>query len=114
MIKNKILPIIIFAKYLIDIVPKYINYIKIYKDEICIYTHPNNIFPLVYMLKNHNNCKFEQLVDISGVDYPNKSKRFEVVYNFLSISFNFRLRIKTKVNEITPVNSVSKIFKSSL
>ena len=111
---NKILPLIIFSKYLIDIIPKYIKYIKINKNEICIYVKSKDFFFFAFFLTKHNNCKFEQLIDICGVDYPNKLRRFEVVYNFLSISFNFRLRIKVIVDEITPINSISKIFKSSL
>ena len=112
--KNKIIQLIIFSKYLLDLLPNYIKFIKIYKDEICIYVKKKYLTIFINFFKNHIICKFNQLIDICGVDYPNKKKRFEVVYNVLSIYFNFRVRIKVQVDEISPINSVSKIFKSSL
>ena len=111
---TKLLIKILFSKYILDIIPKYIYRINLYKDELYIYVKPIYIEPVVFFLKNHKNCKFEQLVDICGVDYPNKRNRFEIIYTFLSIAFNFRLHIKTTVNEITPVNSISLIFNSGL
>jgi NADH dehydrogenase (ubiquinone) Fe-S protein 3 len=49
----------------------------------------------------------------SGVDYPEKLYRFQIVYELLSIKFNFRLRIKILVNELVPINSIEKIFLGS-
>ena len=110
----KLTEIFIYSKYLMNTVPKYIKKIKIFQNEICLYSDFNSINPLVYFLKNHLNCKFSQMVDICGVDYINRKKRFYVIYNLLSLRFNLRIRIKVATNEVQPIPSVSNIFKSSL
>jgi NADH-quinone oxidoreductase subunit C len=56
---------------------------------------------------------FEQLIDICGVDYPDRPLRFEVVYNLLSVSLNHRLRIKVATDEDTPVPSVVALYPSA-
>jgi NADH:ubiquinone oxidoreductase subunit C len=112
--KTKILKLIIFSKYLLDIIPGYINYIKIDKDEISISTSVENVEKLIIFLLKHNNCKFKQMVDICGVDYPNREKRFEVIYNLLSLSYNFRVRVKIEVKDNVSIPSISNIYKSGL
>lgn len=64
-------------------------------------------------LINDANCDFRQLMDICGVDYPERDERFEVVYNLLSLKHNFRLRVKLAVGEETPVDSVCGIFSGA-
>lgn len=61
-------------------------------------------------LLNDANTEFKQLVDICGVDYPDRDERFEVVYNLLSLKHNFRIRVKVKTTENTPVDSVTGLF----
>jgi len=56
------------------------------------------------------NCQFKLLVDICGVDYPDRDERFEVVYNLLSLSHNSRVRVKVEVAEDVPVPSVTGVF----
>lgn len=112
--KKDIIKLVYFSKYLLDLTPNYIKYIKIFKNEICIYVKKDNLTFFCFFIQKHLNCKFTQLVDICGVDYPNKKERFEVIYNFLSISFNFRLRVKITTDEMTPVNSISNIYQSGL
>ena len=102
----------IFAKYLIDLAPTYINYININKSEISVNIKSLNLIPMIYLLKNHNNFKFTQLIDLCGVDYIQKKKRFEVIYNLLSIKFNIRIRIKVQTTELEPLDSISNIFFS--
>lgn len=109
--KNTIL--FILAKYIFDIAPLYVNSIKIKNNEIAINSKLENFTFLVALLKKHNNLKFLQLVDICGVDYINKKNRFEVIYNFLSLKYNIRLKIKIRVNEFTPVPSLTKYYSSS-
>jgi len=53
------------------------------------------------------------LIDICGVDYPEKEARFEVVYNLLSIKYNSRIRVKVVVDELTPIDSVTSIYNSA-
>lgn len=71
----------------------------------------NQILNLVQDLKIVH--KFKILIDICGVDYPNKSKRFEVVYQFLNIEDNLRITVKLATSEEESVESLTKIFSSA-
>jgi NADH-quinone oxidoreductase subunit C len=65
-------------------------------------------------LRDDANCQFQQLVDILGVDYPEQEERFEVVYQFLSLRHNQRVRVKVTTDEDTPVPSVAGIYPSAI
>ncbi len=110
---NKNLTLFILSKYLLDLAPKYINYILIDNKEISIYINSFNLTSFIYLLKNHNNLRFSQLVDICGVDYLNKKNRFEVIYNLLSLKYNCRLKIKVNTSELKPIPTISSIFQSA-
>ena len=64
-------------------------------------------------LRDDSNCQCKCLMDVGGVDYPDRDKRFEVVYNLLSLKHNFRVRVTLSCGEETPVPSVSSIFSSA-
>jgi NADH-quinone oxidoreductase subunit C len=64
-------------------------------------------------LKDDANCRFQQLVDICGVDYPEREERFEIVYNLLSVTQNQRVRVKVATDEATPVPSATGVFRSA-
>ncbi len=84
------------------------------KNEIVVTVPLNLITNFMFFIKNHENCRFDLLVDICGVDYPEQSKRFEIVYQLLSISYNQRLFIKVYTCENQVVHSISKIFVNSV
>ena len=67
----------------------------------------------VSILKRDNNFKFRQLIDILGIDYPQKEKRFEVVYLFLSHENNFRISVKINIDEHEIVPTLTNIFPSA-
>jgi NADH-quinone oxidoreductase subunit C len=67
----------------------------------------------VTFLLNDANCDFKQLVDICGVDYPESDERFEVVYNLLSLKHNFRVRVKVRTDEQTPIDSITSIYSGA-
>ena len=69
---------------------------------------------LLYVLKNHFKYYFKVLTYISGLDYPENLNRFKLVYDFLSIKYNNRLRLKISVDETIPVKSISYIFIGSV
>jgi len=68
---------------------------------------------LVEFLRNDPNCRFSTLVDITGVDYPDRAKRFDVVYHLLSARQNKRVRVKVETDETTPVPSIVQIFPAA-
>ncbi|KAI8146685.1 hypothetical protein BJV82DRAFT_665643 [Fennellomyces sp. T-0311] len=99
-----------YGKYLISALPKYIQQFSVYKDELTLYVAPSALHPVTTFLRDHTNCQFNSLQDITGVDYPSRENRFEVVYNFLSMRYNARIRVKTYASETTPVPSVEPLF----
>ncbi len=64
-------------------------------------------------LRDDNNCLYKMLIDICGVDYPDRAERFEVVYNLLSLKHNRRIRVKVTTGEDTPVPSVNSVYSAA-
>jgi len=72
-----------------------------------------NIISTILFLKTNEKCRFKQLIDITAVDYPEKEKRFKIVYLLLSHEKNLRIVINTHINEKIVVPSITKIFPSA-
>ncbi len=89
------------------------NSLQIADDEIVISSATTSLLRLIQFLKEDQNCKFNILIDICGVDYPEKDKRFEIVYHFLSLSVNRRIRVKLMTDEGTKVPSIVDLFPSA-
>ena len=73
----------------------------------------NALYSTILYLKTNVKCKFKQLIDITAVDYPEKEKRFKIVYLLLSHENNLRILININIDEKTPVPSITKIFPSA-
>ena len=86
---------------------------SIVDDELKIEVEENNLLDVVQFLKSNENCKFKQLIDIAGVDYPENEKRFELVYLFLSHENNLRIKVLIKFQIEQSINSLTKIFPSA-
>ncbi|SVC74021.1 uncharacterized protein METZ01_LOCUS326875, partial [marine metagenome] len=82
-------------------------------DELDLTVKPSDIIKTLTFLRDDANCQFKQLVDVCGVDYPQRINRFDVVYNLLSLTHNVRIRVKVETDETTPVPSVSDVFSSA-
>ena len=82
-------------------------------DELLIEISPEDLISVLQFLKTDENCKFRQLIDIAGVDYPNESKRFNLVYLLLSHEYNLRIKIKVKIDKDQKSLSITKIFPSA-
>lgn len=102
-----------YVKSINLMVPTFIKKSIIVKEEIIIYTTSEYIVPLLIFLKMHTNSRYEMLLDITAVDYPEKEKRFEVVYILSSIKYNTRLRVKLFVNEVTPVPTLENVYPNA-
>ena len=72
-----------------------------------------NITGLVEFLRNDQTCRFSTLVDITAVDYPARPKRFDVVYHFLSMYQNHRIRLRAAVREEDMVPSITDVHPSA-
>jgi NADH-quinone oxidoreductase subunit C len=81
--------------------------------ELTLSVPASSVKEVLLFLRDHTNCQFKMLIDICGVDYPEKEARFEVVYNLLSIKYNSRIRVKVVVDELMPIDSVTSIYNSA-
>jgi len=72
-----------------------------------------NILKIFNELKNNELFSFDQLIDITAIDYPSREKRFEIIYIFLSMKKNKRIVLKTSINENESIDSIIQIFKAS-
>ncbi|QGX97997.1 NADH-quinone oxidoreductase subunit C [Roseovarius faecimaris] len=81
--------------------------------ELTVDVALNNIVGLVEFLKVDQTCKFSTLVDITAVDYPDRPKRFDVVYHFLSMYQNHRIRLRVACREEDMVPSIVEVHPSA-
>jgi len=93
--------------------PKFIQQFSVLKDELTLYTAPSAVLPVLEFLRDHSQCQFKSVVDISGVDFPEREKRFEVVYHLLSVKHAGRIRVKTYANEADGVPSATGLFRGA-
>ncbi len=83
-------------------------------SELVLQAGRDALLEVLTFLRDDANCHFRCLVDLCGVDYPERSERFEVVYNLLSHRHNLRIRVKTATDEDMPVPSASGLFSSAV
>ena len=82
-------------------------------DEFLIEISEADLIDVIQFLKSNDSCKFRQLIDIAGVDYPENEKRFQLVYLFLSHERNERIKLLIKFDINQPIPSITKIFPSA-
>jgi NADH-quinone oxidoreductase subunit C len=81
--------------------------------ELNIEARADQIVPLLTLLKDDSEFQFQQLVELCGVDYPERPLRFDVVYHLLSLTKNLRLRVKVQTDEDTAVPSVTSVYPNA-
>jgi len=81
--------------------------------ELTIETRPANLLKVLKYLRDTATCQFRQLIDICGVDYPGRLKRFDVIYHLLSLRQNVRIRIRVKTDETTPIPTAEGLFSTA-
>lgn len=82
-------------------------------DELVLHLESDVLLSVCRFLRDDARCCFKVCVDVCGVDYPERSRRFDVVYHLLSIKHNIRLRIKVEADEMIAVPSVTSIWPSA-
>ena len=78
--------------------------------ELTLTVERNSIVAVAKFLRDDPKCRFISLVDVCGVDYPERDERFDVVYHFMSPHLNHRIRIKLSCNDETPVPSITDVY----
>ena len=85
----------------------------IQNGELMIDINDSDLLEVIQFIKSNEKCKFRQLIDIAGVDYPDEDKRFKLVYLLLSHENNFRIKISIQFEINQVINSITKIFPSA-
>lgn len=103
-----------FIEDIADLIKSLLNFceyeIIIERDEISLFIKKEDLISTLMFLKDNPSLSMETLIDITAIDYPGSEKRFLLVYNLLSVSKNFRIKVKTKTNEDNPVASVYEVY----
>jgi NADH-quinone oxidoreductase subunit C len=81
--------------------------------ELSVEIDREQLVPVLEFLRDDANCRFGCLIDICGVDYPERERRFDVVYHLLSPWQNRRIRLRVKTDEATPVPSAVSVFPAA-
>ncbi len=81
--------------------------------ELVVTARPGAVVRVLTFLRDDPNCRFAQLMTLCGVDYPERDRRFEVVYNLLSLKHNRRIRVRLETDEESAVPSVTGVFPSA-
>ena len=87
--------------------------VRIDRDELVAHAERDGLVTLMRTLRDDPRFAFEQVMDICGVDWPERAERFDVVYNLLSVSLNQRLRVIVTTDETTPVASVNTVWPAA-
>ncbi|MBV8448131.1 MAG: NADH-quinone oxidoreductase subunit C [Hyphomicrobiales bacterium] len=94
-------------------IPRAVASVIIAYGELTVTVRNEAIIDVLTHLRDAPNCLFKSLIDICGVDYPSREKRFDVVYHLLSPKYNRRIRVKLEVDERTPVLSAVDVFPAA-
>lgn len=86
---------------------------EITHDELTVTVAPSSLVSFVEFLKTDQACKFSSLVDITAVDYPSRAKRFDVIYHFLSMYQNHRIRLRVQINADEMMPSILPVHPSA-
>ncbi len=103
-----------FIEDIADLIKSLLNFceyeIIIERGEISLFIKKEDLISTLMFLRDNPSLSMESLIDITAIDYPGSEKRFLLVYNLLSVSKNFRIKVKTKTNEDNPVASVYEVY----
>jgi NADH-quinone oxidoreductase subunit C len=81
--------------------------------ELTLTVERDAIVAVATFLRDDPRCRFVSFVDVCGADYPARDERFDVVYHFMSPYLNQRIRVKLTADDVTPVPSITGVFKGA-
>jgi NADH-quinone oxidoreductase subunit C len=99
--------------YIVTRVPDLAASPSVVHDELSVSTSRESVVRLLTFLRDDPECQFKQLVDVCGVDWPERDPRFDVVYHLLSHRQNYRIRVKLRTHAAAPVPSVTGVFSAA-
>ena len=102
-----------FAEYVAERQSESVLSVATVRGETVVEAVASGILNLAEFLKRDTRCRFATLIDITAVDYPGRDKRFDVVYHFLSMDLNLRVRVKAAVRDDEVVPSICPVHPSA-
>ncbi|MBL8639194.1 MAG: NADH-quinone oxidoreductase subunit C [Alphaproteobacteria bacterium] len=108
-----LIPVLTLGQALQEKMPEAVESYELDHGELIVRVRKEGLTDVMAFLRDDPNCRFAQLMDICGVDYPERALRFDVVYQLLSLKYNMRARIKVATDDKTPIPSVSGLFNSA-
>ena len=90
-----------------------INSTEIKHNQLYVEIDKDDLIDVTLFIKTNKNTKFRQLIDITVVDYPEKTQRFKIVYLFLSHEFNQRIILSYAISENEVISSLTSVFPSA-
>ncbi len=106
-------PIADIGEYIAGALGDTVKETEVRLGELTLTVDRDAIVKVLTFLRDDVNCQFKQLLDVCGVDYPERELRFDVVYHLLSLTQNVRVRVKVLTDEVTPVPSVTEVFSAA-
>ena len=101
------------GSHIVNLMPGKSGAAHVQRGELSLTIELQHIAETLTLLRDDPKCQFEVLIDICGVDYPEREMRFEVVYHLLSPRLNQRIRVKTSTDEANPIASVNDVFPAA-
>ena len=92
---------------------KSISSYVITNNELILSISSDKIIEVLTFLRDDSSCQFKVLVDICGVDFPEREIRYEVIYNLLSLTHNQRIRLKVMTNSENSIPSVFGVYSTA-
>jgi NADH-quinone oxidoreductase subunit C len=86
---------------------------EVVRGELTVGAKAADIVKVATFLRDDPGCQFICIIDITAVDWPSRTQRFDVVYHFLSPRLNQRIRVKALTDEVTPVPSLINVFRGA-
>lgn len=96
-----------------ELLPEAVQKLDVIKGELALTVGVDHLLSTIQKLRDDQECMFEMLLDITAVDYPARPQRFELVYNFLSLRQNQRVRVKCPIAEDEAAPSLLPLFKNA-
>jgi len=81
--------------------------------ELTLTVERDSIVEVARFLRDDSRCRFISMIDVCGVDYPERDERFDVVYHFMSPHLNQRIRVKLSAGDMRPVPSITSVFRGA-
>jgi NADH-quinone oxidoreductase subunit C len=98
------------AQAITDSLPNAVSSHAVAHGELTLHAKAADIVSLIRFLRDDERCRFYSILDVTAVDWPNRERRFDIVYHLLSPTLNQRIRVKIETDEMTPVPSIIDVF----